>query len=169
MKINTGFRHRQNRGVTFVELLVAVVVLSIGVLGVAALQAISLQQNRSALFRAEANQLANDMLDRIRANPSVIYTPVLIDAAPASANNCYTTNCSVVQMAVFDISSWKCQLNSNDVDDNVYSVCTMLGITSSLPEGAGAVSLAGSIYSITVQWVDDRKGNTKSLTLRSRL
>lgn len=171
MRINTGVTkiRRHNQGFTFVELLVAVVVMSIGVLGVAALQAISLQQNRSALFRAEASQLANDLLDRIRANPSATYAPVTFASGPPSASDCYTVNCSVAQMATFDISSWKCQLDSTDADGDTYGICATLGISSSLPEGAGAVTLAGSTYSIEVRWVDDRQGNTKSVMLRAVL
>lgn len=171
MRINTGVTKitNRNRGFSFVELLVAVVVMSIGVLGVAALQAISLQQNRSALFRAEASQLANDLLDRIRANQLGTYAPVAIDADPPSATNCYLLNCNVDQMATFDISSWKCQLDSTDADGNTFGICTTLGISSSLPEGAGSVTLAGATYAIQVQWVDDRQGNTKSIIIRALL
>jgi hypothetical protein len=109
------------------------------------------------------------MLDRIRANPTGTYAPVTLAAEPATAANCYTTDCNIAAMAVFDISSWKCQLNSIDSDDDTYDICTTLGIVSSLPEGAGAVSLAGTIYAVEVQWVDDRQGNTKSVILRSAL
>jgi type IV pilus assembly protein PilV len=169
MKSDSGIKYKRSRGVTFVELLVAVVVMSIGILGVAALQALSLQQNRSALFRAEANQLANDMLDRIRANPGGNYAPVAIDAEPATATNCYLSDCNSALMAAFDISSWKCQLNSIDPDGDTYDICSTLNITSSLPEGAGAVTQAGSTYSIEIQWVDDSKGTTKSIILQSVL
>lgn len=169
MKTNTGFRHRHNRGVTFVELLVAVVIMSIGVLGVAALQAISLQQNRSALFRAEATQLANDILDRIRANPGGTYAPIDIAAAPASATVCESVECSIAQMAAYDISSWKCQLDSTDADGATYSICDALNLSSSLPDGKGGVTLAGSTYTVIIEWVDDREDNTKSITLRSIL
>jgi len=159
---------KQPQGFSLIELLVAVVVMSIGVLGVAALQTVSLQQNRNALIRADASQLANDLLDRIRANPTGTYAPVAIGAAPASATNCYTQTCSVAQMATFDISSWKCQLNSTDTDGTTFGICTTLGITSSLPGGAGSVALiAPSTYAVTVQWTDDRQGNTKSIVLRA--
>ena len=159
---------KHHRGFSLIELLVAVVVMSIGVMGVAALQAVSLQQNRSALFRADSSQLANDLLDRIRANPTGTYAPIAIGANPASATNCYTQTCSVAQMATFDISSWKCQLNSTDTDGTTFGICTTLGITSSLPGGAGSVTLvAPSTYEVTVQWTDDRQGNTKSIILRA--
>ncbi len=57
-----------------IELLVAVLVMAIGVLGISSMQMLSMQSNRGALHRAEAVHLAYDMLDRIRANP--LGTPV---------------------------------------------------------------------------------------------
>jgi type IV pilus assembly protein PilV len=71
-KAMTGLGHKRasnQRGLSMIELLVAVLVLAIGILGITALQMVSLQNNRGALFRAEAVQLAYDMMDRIRANP----------------------------------------------------------------------------------------------------
>jgi type IV pilus assembly protein PilV len=61
--------NRPSRGFSMIELLVAVLVIEVGVLGVTALQMVSLQNNRSALVRSEAVQLAYDMMDRIRGNP----------------------------------------------------------------------------------------------------
>jgi len=64
-----GRRRFATTGFSMIELLVAVLVMSIGVLGIAALQMVSLQNNRAALVRAEAVALAYDMMDRIRVNP----------------------------------------------------------------------------------------------------
>lgn len=56
------------RGVTLIEVLVALVVLSIGVIGLAALQAQALQMNQGAYMRAQATNLAYDIADRMRTN-----------------------------------------------------------------------------------------------------
>ncbi|MCK0506285.1 type IV pilus modification protein PilV [Aromatoleum anaerobium] len=56
------------RGATLIEVLVAVVVLSIGLLGLAGLQMTSLQSNHSAYMRSQASLLAYDLSDRMRAN-----------------------------------------------------------------------------------------------------
>jgi len=61
--------HKKIAGFSMIELLVAVLVMGIGVLGITGLQMVSLQNNRGALLRSEAVMLAYDMLDRIRANP----------------------------------------------------------------------------------------------------
>jgi type IV pilus assembly protein PilV len=59
---------RAGRGFTLIETLVAVLVLSIGLLGIAALQLTSLQSNSTATQRSQATFLAYDIVDRMRAN-----------------------------------------------------------------------------------------------------
>ena len=63
----TGFRRRQG-GTTLIEVLVAVLVLSVGLLGVAALQAVSLTNNNNAYLRSQATSYTYEYLDRIRAS-----------------------------------------------------------------------------------------------------
>ena len=60
-------RTRGNRGFTLVEMLIALVVLSIGMLGVAKLFVLTLQGNASATSRLYAVNLTSDLADRIRA------------------------------------------------------------------------------------------------------
>ena len=57
------------RGFTLVEILVTVVLISVGLLGVAAMQLTTLRGNQDSYVRTQANVLANDILDRMRANP----------------------------------------------------------------------------------------------------
>ena len=56
------------RGMSLIEVLVAVVVVSIGLLGIAALQVTTLQNNHNSLLRTQASALADDIIDRMRAN-----------------------------------------------------------------------------------------------------
>ena len=58
---------RREAGFSMIELLVAVLVMGIGVLGITALQMVSLQNNRGALMRSEATLRTYDVMDRIRA------------------------------------------------------------------------------------------------------
>lgn len=57
------------RGFTLVEILVTVVLISVGLLGVAALQLTTLRGNQDAYVRSQASVLAGDILDRMRVNP----------------------------------------------------------------------------------------------------
>ena len=160
---------RQQDGFTLIEVLVATLIVAVGILGVAGMQVVSLQQNRNALLRDQALQSGNDILDRMRANPLTDYAPVALDDVPASNANCLANSCDRLEMAEFDIAQWKCALNPVDPDGEVYDICTDFNIISaSLPDGKGAIARNGSIHEITVQWVNDREGNVSQVVLRTR-
>ena len=103
---------RQSQGFSMIELLVAVLVVGIGVLGATGLQMISLQHNRGAVLRSEAVQLAYDIMDRIRANPNGNYSGLNLTSPPPAAPNCLGGVCTEAQMAAFDQASWKCSLGN---------------------------------------------------------
>ena len=81
-KINVLPRTRQ-RGISMVEALVALVVIAVGMLGIAGLYLSSLQASRSAKLRSYAVELASSIADRIRANrdAGLILTAGLLVAA----------------------------------------------------------------------------------------
>ena len=161
-----------------IELLVAVLVLAIGVLGITALQMVSLQNNRGALFRAEAVQLAYDMMDRIRANPEgavpgAAYDGLALAAAPPGAANCHAGNCSQAQMVTFDQAVWKCSLG-NFNDDAQCVAFRGAGVLPpeddqpGLPEGDGSIAVDGAgVVTITVQWTEP-DGQVGSVTIDSQ-
>ena len=60
--------HRRMAGISMVEALVALVIISVGMLGIAGLYLCSLQAGRSANLRMQAVNLTTDLADRIRAN-----------------------------------------------------------------------------------------------------
>lgn len=146
------------KGFTLIEVLIALLVLAIGLLGVLALQATSLQHNQSAYLESQAAFLANDVLDRMRANkvnaPS--YKTDLGDSV-TSAKNCASGSCTPLELASWDLSQWK-QL-----------------VASTLPAGRGAVvvtpdAVNGDNYTITVEYdIRDESGTPRSFILRSRI
>jgi len=102
------------RGVSLVETLVALVVLSIGLLGIAGLLVEGLRSSRSALLRTVAVQLAADLAECIRANPGarMAYAtshypaaPAPQDCAPRAASP--GRNCSEAQLAEDDLARWQ--------------------------------------------------------------
>jgi type IV pilus assembly protein PilV len=102
------------RGFTLVESLVALVVLSIGLLGIAGLFVESLHSSRTALLRTHAVNLAGDIADRILANgnarnaydtASYGGTPALHRCAPTAALG--GVNCSVAELAEDDLARWQ--------------------------------------------------------------
>lgn len=159
---------RRQQGFSLIELLVAVVILAVGILGIAGLQVVALQQNRGALYRAEATMLANDIMDRVRVNTNTTYTSLIDQDPPAGASNCGNAECTPAEMADYDIAQWKCQINDLDADGNPFAICASLGITGALPGGAGAINKAGGVYEVTVQWTD-RAGNVSETKIRSQV
>ena len=149
-------------GFSLIEHLIALLVMSIGVLGMAGLQTISMQYARSALLQGEATMLINDMLDRIRANPSVNYggpTPML-------ATSCVGHICTATQMRDFDLAGWQCSINSTHSTTGQIPACVTLGINGRMPGvrcsergetcAGGSITRTGDGYVVTVQWTDQQ-------------
>lgn len=138
----------KNTGFTLIEVLIAMLVMSFGLLGMAGLQAQGLRNNLSAYHRTQATQLAYDMADRMRANIDdanngagstyIIQNPT---TATAQADcTTVTTTCTTTNMAVNDLFLW----NQN--------------ISNTLPSGSGTIAFNGTVFSITINWDDNRDG-----------
>lgn len=153
-------------GFSLVEALVALVVMSIGMLGIAALYVESLRSGTSALLRSQAVALASDMADRIRANPAAAAAyDKAIDATGAVVANCEnTTGCTPAQMASTDIARWYELVD--DRGDNPGQG------RLALPGGRGTVvSVAGPprVYTITVSWLESGQTTASTYALRLQL
>lgn len=101
-------RLRRQRGISIVEALVALLVLSVGMLGIAVMYLESVRANRTALSRTLAVHLVNDMADRIRANRMALgaYDADFGTAPPAPAVNCAASDCTAANVAAYDLSQW---------------------------------------------------------------
>lgn len=133
------------RGFTMVEVLVALVVLAIGLLGIAALYLDSLRAGRSAIYRTQAVNLGADIADRIRVNRLGLgdYASLFADVEVADLACDTTAGCTTTAMASTDLSRWKD------------------AIAALLPEGQGQVevtlpAVAGdpALYVVTVRWTE---------------
>ena len=109
---------RRRGGFTLIEVLIALVVMSVGMFGIAGLYLHSIQAGRTSVFRHNAIMLAGDVADRIRANPSA----GAVYASEGQDNGCIAGNvdCSAEEMAETDIVTWQAQAASSlpggDVD-----------------------------------------------------
>lgn len=98
----------QEGGFTLLEVLVTVVVISLGLLGLAGLQVVSLNNNQTAYYRSLATQQANDMMDRMRANLVGVSAgnydnlTTTIPANPA----CFSAGCSSANTTLTDHFQW---------------------------------------------------------------
>jgi type IV pilus assembly protein PilV len=129
-------------GFTLVETLVALVVLSVGLLGVAGLQLFGLRGNMSAASRTQATYFADDIIDRMRANYVVARGP---DAAHLQYQVTMgaTASSAADPIALADVNAWLAELQA-------------------LPSGKGSVSVdpTTNIATVVIQWVDTRGGDT---------
>ena len=146
MKVSNGF--------TLMEVLVALAVLSIGLLGMAGMQLFSMKSSHGAYLQSQASFFAYDLIDKMRANPTGFGNgnyDTAISSIPGSFTNCQTTTatCSPDQLATFELTQWKCSLGSYEND----SACVApLNMTSVLPNGDGVVVRNGDDVTVTVQW-----------------
>lgn len=145
------------RGFSLVEVLVALIVLSFGMLGVAGLYVTTLRASGSALLRMQAVNLAGDMADRIRANPNA---GAAYAGAPAN-NNCASAapvNCTAAAMAADDLFGWRAQLAATMPDDGNAG-------TSQGTVGVAGVTVPRT-YTVTVTWVEPSEPSPLLYVLR---
>lgn len=146
-------RHGQ-RGYSIIEVLVAVLVMTLGILGITGLQSTSLAFNTQSLQRTKAAYLSYEILDRMRANPDQLYS-VALDANPGT-QECFTTNCTPAQLMAFDLAEWKCALGKYTTTETCVALANepgaLIHAMEALPGGDGSVVCAvnGGVKSCTV-------------------
>ena len=131
------------QGMTLIEVLVALLILTVGLLGAAAVQINALKYTDSSRMTSQASFIAYDMMDRIRANSGANYTVT----PPTSANP------------------------GNARDQDLYDFTTSI-VTFGGPTATGSITLNQRVYTITITWSDARAANTanaqRSFVLSSR-
>ena len=119
--------------------MIALLVISIGLLGIASLQLTSMSQNASSLNHSQAVWIAYNMSDRIRANFSEFDNYNGIDTNNNYAQDCMANNCSNAQMREADAADWSAMM-------------------ASLPGGRGMITNNADGLLVTVMWDDEGTG-----------
>ncbi len=151
---------RQQHGFTLFEVLIAIVILSIGLLGLAGLQATSLRNNQDALMRSQEALLAYDMIDRMRANmPAVTAGDYHLPTATQDTDCTTTTGCTPAEMADHDYFEWNTAIQAA-LPGGEGVVC----VDSTPQDGTGTASPAcdntGNLFAIKLWWDGDRDAAT---------
>lgn len=123
------------RGATLIEVLVAMIILAIGLLGLAGLQSVSVQSNQGAYYRSQATILANDMADRMRANRNAALAGDYTQSSFPNSSAAHEVSGTVAQQ---DLAQW---LNN-------------LAVT--LPQGSGTIVTNDNVVTISIRWEDAR-------------
>jgi type IV pilus assembly protein PilV len=129
---------QKHRGFSLVEVLIALVIMSVGMLGIAGLYVQTMQAGRTSMLRHHAVTLAGDVADRIRANPraGIAYE------GPGLNGSCVSgvVDCDEVAMAGHDIMLWQQQA------------------VDSLPAGGVEITFDDTgvppLYTIDVTWTE---------------
>ena len=168
---------RLNAGLTMIEVLVTLVILSVGLLGMAAMQVTGIRGTNNAGYRTQASLLANDIAERMRANPAAMDSnlfeninsaaidcdtaPILYCEEKLSSNTTQAAEtCTSAQMAAYDINVWFCGIISNNTRAG--------GVINSLPQASATITCIDtdpvggdadtctnlSPHTISVNWVE---------------
>ena len=141
---------KHQSGVGMVEVLVALVVMSVGMLGIASLYVTTLQAKTTSLSRMKAVNLAYDIADRIRANSAAGAAYVLATSTVTTATNCYAADCTAAQMAASDLNQWHNMVTNpvTGLPGNVSRTITRTAATGTMPE----------FFIITLNWTEVSSG-----------
>lgn len=140
-RLRSGMSHQD--GTTLLEVLVSLIVIALGLLGLASLQAVSLKSNSTAYYRSQATILAYDIADRMRANRTAA-------VGDSSYNISFETLASSnTGVAGTDINEWK------------------QNIAQAIPAGQGRIAvLADGTALIEIQWDSNGDGAVNSSDVR---
>ena len=150
----------KQQGFTLIEVLIAVVILAVGLLGTASLTLSSLQSSQGASLRSQASSLAGDLGERLRANRNFAISNdtdylLAVDAGPTNKPACIdnVAGCSPADQAQRDLFEWRASLATN------------------LPAGTAAIQKLGAPgsrqYQLDLTWSEAGNLNAvSSYTLR---
>ena len=131
------------RGFTLLEVLVAVVIMAIGILGLVGLQTSSLRQNQSALARTLAIDYANAMMDKMRSNPQEAMQGYYnVRSNPGDTVNNVPEN----SQAVKDVRLWRDNLKKALPEARV-QVCRFQG-----ESGSAVCGTEGDYFMVCIKW-----------------
>ncbi len=156
-----GYKLNKSRisGFTLIEIMVTLVIVSIGLLGVSKMQLTSLRYNQNAYQRSIATQLAYDLANRMRANATAVSLGAYNSPTATQTAACLTTaGCTPTQLAAHDMYEWLSASSPtsvvNQLPDSAATVCL-----DSTPEDGVAATPAcdglGSQHAIKIWWSND--------------
>lgn len=157
-------RKSRQRGVSLIEVLIGVLIFTIGLLGLAGLMVVSTRSNHVAYLRTQATFLANNMAERMSANPIGVwsgnYNSTAYPVAAGSVACDALSPCSAAQVAVHDQQLWSSQLRTFLPNPDASIVCTDATSVAYNPTGNMAMRPPyGGNCAMTIKWTERGAGN----------
>ncbi|MFE8072815.1 type IV pilus modification protein PilV [Marinobacteraceae bacterium S3BR75-40.1] len=144
----------KQHGFTMIEVLIAMVILAIGLLGVAGVQSLSLKSANNSNTRSLITMHAGEIVERMRANmPGVEDGQYNSITAAGSGSSC-SPSCSPAQLASRDAYEWITNLQQD------------------VPSAQAKLTYSGGMAVVTIDWTERDLGNDavkQSYTLRARI
>lgn len=150
----------RQRGVSLIEVMIAVLIFSIGLIGLAGLLVMATRSNHAAYLRTQVTFLASGMADRMRANPVGVWNGDYDTSYPNTTTNACTTGCTPAALAEHDQGMWSSQLKTF-----LPSAAATIACDAS---GAGYAPTAdqlamrppyGGNCKMTIKWTEQKEGD----------
>ena len=148
---------RMQAGTSLIEVLVSLLILSVGLLGMVGLQTVSLRNTQTAYLRTQATILSSDIIERMRANAQGVSAGSYNGATGTLSSACLTaTGCSAAALALHDVAEWRAALG-----DGLPAGSGLVCLDATPDDGTVATPAcdgAGDNYAVKVWWDGDRDG-----------
>mgnify|MGYP000954108036 FL=1 len=132
MQLNNGTGScRISRGVSLIEVLISIVIATIGLLALVGTTVSSARFSKMSQYRGTATQLASDLGERMRANKTGLAAydmqtnfagQAVLPAVPGTVCNSFATTCTAAQMAAYDLQAWRAVVRDQLPDGSAFIV-----------------------------------------------
>ena len=146
-----SMRSKASKGFTLIEVLIALVIFTIGLMGLAAMMVTSVKTNHSSYLRTQAGHLAQAMADRMRSNLGQVnayngsYNPLIGVANPCGS----TAPCPPVQLVQRDLSVWLGQIRALLPNPAAQIECNVVTLGAGVQIGAAPYN---GVCTIWLRW-----------------
>jgi type IV pilus assembly protein PilV len=160
---------RYMSGVTLIEMMIAVLVLSIGLLGIAGLQAATSKYKINTWSRSQASTMLSDLSERVRVNPDAAGTSFAANGVTATSSYAISDNWAAQQSATFTISK-NCETTAcTSAERATYDLLVWRQrVRDGMPQGAALISGDRATgINVTMMWFDKELVDPATLALKS--
>ncbi len=190
LNIHNPRRHAaQQQGFTLLEILIALVIFSVGLLGIAGLQMTGMKQTHNSHLRSVATTQVMDLADRMRANMAGVeannygdyasyamdYSACTTDCATCTPRDCANLECNAAELAEYDMCEWTMETVAA-LPGGAAHVClddTPAPASAATDWSTGTTSLVwgcsdtGNVHAVKIQWTERTLDNENQNAART--